>query len=322
MTARAPPTQSTQPTVESSESLMSVFVPISVFEYKGFNTNSKNSSLYKYLLGGCPVRYKKNGKKSFIVVTNNSTYNLRQHSIAYHATQIDAFNAARDLGPEGSRKRQAHGGIGKTDTMDQHVLSSSPRECVQDIIKNKGLVTMTQAQLDSYIVIEVRPFIAVKKPGFLGLFGQLAGNLKIKSPSFFVNLLDKEYHQKKTLLIESLQAAKYVSTTADCCTAHQRSFFCMTVHWIGEDLVLRSACLVVRRIRGSHTYLVIGHAMGNIISEFKISSITSETMTDNGNNFVESFVLFGRKTSNLESESDEEPDGGDNVSEDEFDEEM
>lgn len=162
--------------------------------------------------------------------------------------------------------------------------------------------------------MDMQPFTAVKKEGFLNLFGALSGSLHMKSPSFFVNLLEREYQQKRALLVNALQQAKFVSTTTDCWSAHQRSFLGMTVHWISEDLVRQSACLVVRRIKGSHTYDVLGRAMEAVHSEFKITERIVETTTDSGSNFIKSFAMFGGKNINepadiQENDSEDDDDG-------------
>jgi hypothetical protein len=109
-----------------------------------------------------------------------------------------------------------------------------------------------------------------------------------------VELLNKTYKKSKADLILELEKADYVSTTADCRTSRRRSFLGMTVHWIGQDLDRCSACLDVRRIFGSHTYNVIGKAISDIHTEFKISSKVNCTMTDNGSQRVNvSSVLQG-----------------------------
>jgi len=123
----------------------------------------------------------------------------------------------------------------------------------------------------------------VDKEGFKQLVGGLIGPLVIKSRPFMVQLLDKQYQQTKQNLMSELSKASHVSTTADCWTAHRRSFLGMTVHWLDQDEVTRqSACLGVRRIYGSHTYDVLAKAISEMHAEFKISKKVNLTITDNG----------------------------------------
>lgn len=131
-----------------------------------------------------------------------------------------------------------------------------------------------------------------------------------------VELLKKTYNKSKADLILELDKADYVSTTADCWTSRRRSFLGMTVHWMGQDLDRRSACLGVRRVYGSHTYNVVGKAISNIHTEFKISSKVNCTITDNGSNFLKAFDMFKRPSS-----PEENPAADEDVSHDEDEEE-
>ena len=72
-----------------------------------------------------------------------------------------------------------------------------------------------------------------------------------------VELLKKTYNKSKRDLIWEFEKADYVSTTADCWTSRRQRFLGINVHWMGQDLDRRSACLGVRRIFGSHTFNVL-----------------------------------------------------------------
>lgn len=84
-----------------------------------------------------------------------------------------------------------------------------------------------------------------------------------------------------------------MSTTADCWTAHRRSFIGITVHWIGNDLLRKSACLGIKRIIGSHTYDVIAKSIDDLHNEFGIGGKITSTITDNGSNFIKAFNVYG-----------------------------
>ncbi|KZR96249.1 Uncharacterized protein APZ42_009517, partial [Daphnia magna] len=67
------------------------------------------------------------------------------------------------------------------------------------------------------------------------------------------------------------------------------------IHWIAPDLSRQSACLAVRRVVGTCNYEVIGKLLEAINEEFEITTKLTCTITDNGNNFIKSFKVFGTK---------------------------
>lgn len=111
-----------------------------------------------------------------------------------------------------------------------------------------------------------------------------------------------EIELKKTF--ESLQ---YVSTTAAIWSSHNRSFLGITVHWINpRNLNHEKAAIACKRIKGRHTYDVIGFEMEQIHSAFGLSHRITATVTDNGSNFVKAFKMYAPPEP--EEEEDEEQD--------------
>jgi hypothetical protein len=138
----------------------------------------------------------------------------------------------------------------------------------------------------------MQPISCVSKEGFQELIGPLASPLKIKSPTSFATYLQQEYSKKRTLLTESLESVKTVCTTADCWKSRNgKEYLGMTCHWLGPELQRRSAVLAVRRMKGRITYLELGKEMSSIHREFGLIGKVSETITDNGSNFVKSFKV-------------------------------
>jgi hypothetical protein len=164
------------------------------------------------------------------------------------------------------------------------------------------------------------PLSEVEKPGFARLMNKLVGNLVLKKRTFFTEKLSANFSNTKTRLIMALEKASFVSTTADLWTSRRRAFLGMTVHWVGEDLVRRSACLALRRVIGSHTFDVIAKVMDGVHKEFGISSKVNVTLTDNGSNFLKACRVFGSNA----TESPEVDHHEDNEEEEmaEFDEDM
>lgn len=105
--------------------------------------------------------------------------------------------------------------------------------------------------------------------------------------------VNKRYLAYKQKLKEVLQAVNYVCTTADLWTSRNKSYMGVTCHWIDPvTLERRSACLVIRRVIGSHTYDVIGKLLESIHSEFEIVDKIIVTITDSGANFLKAFREF------------------------------
>ena len=172
----------------------------------------------------------------------------------------------------------------------------------------------------NFIIDDMVPLSEVERPGFARLMKKLVGNLVLKKRTFFTEKLVANYSNTKTRLIMALAEASFVSKTADLWTSRRRAFLEMTVHWLGEDLVRRSACLALRRVIGSHTFDVIAKIIDGIHREFGISSKVNVTLTDNGSNFLKAFRVFGSNTTELQEDGQHE----DNEEEEsaEFDEEM
>ena len=114
-----------------------------------------------------------------------------------------------------------------------------------------------------------------------------------KDRRFYGKLLNSRFRRKKEELKAKLKEAKYVCTTADCWTSRRRSFLALTVHWYTEDLVRKSACLAVRRIKGTHNYSSLAKILEDVHEEYAINKKTTACITDSGSNFIKAFRLFG-----------------------------
>lgn len=138
----------------------------------------------------------------------------------------------------------------------------------------------------------MQPFYVVQKRGFRALIGPLAAPLEIKSPKTYATHLQAAYSKKKDILIKHLETVNFVSTTADCWKSRTgQEYLGMTCHWLGPELQRRSACLAVRRMKGSITYLELATTMQSIHQEFHLIGKVTETITDNGSNFVKAFKV-------------------------------
>ncbi|CAM4605850.1 unnamed protein product [Leuciscus chuanchicus] len=109
----------------------------------------------------------------------------------------------------------------------------------------------------------------------------------------FTGYLDKRYLKMEIELKKTFESLQYVSTTADIWSSHNRSFLGITVHWINpRNLNREKAAIACKRIKGRHTYDVIGFEMEQIHSAFGLSHRITATVTDNGSNFVKAFKMY------------------------------
>ena len=98
-----------------------------------------------------------------------------------------------------------------------------------------------------------------------------------------------------------------MSTTADIWSSHNRNFLGITVHWINPcNFKREKAAIACKRIKGRHTFDVIGFEMEQIHSAFSLSHRITTTVADNGSNFVKAFKMFAPTEPN--EEEDEEQD--------------
>ena len=62
----------------------------------------------------------------------------------------------------------------------------------------------------------------------------------------------------KSIIIKKLCAVNHVATQTDCWAVRQRSYLSVTCHWIDQtSLERQSAALACKRLRGSHTFLLV-----------------------------------------------------------------
>lgn len=90
---------------------------------------------------------------------------------------------------------------------------------------------------------------------------KINNKFKLKDKRYYNKLLYTRFITKKEELKEKLKTAKYVCTTADSLTSRRRSFIAVTAHWLTEDLLRKSGCLAVRRLKGVHNYSTIAKSL-------------------------------------------------------------
>jgi hypothetical protein len=181
---------------------------------------------------------------------------------------------------------------------------------ISDSFSNANLVS--QATIDklvtNLIVQNVLPLALVEKKEFKLLITGLQPNKTTMKRSTLRSRIKAKHDQMMAKLKEILKRQSHVSTTTDCWSAYGKSYIGVTVHWIDQQtLERRSACLALRRMKGSHTYDAIAAELHDIHSKFGIKRKIVKTTTDNGSNFVKAFSVFGVGDSeNLDTDDSEE----------------
>lgn len=166
---------------------------------------------------------------------------------------------------------------------------------------------MTQAKTDdlifNFIVEDCQSFYVLEQPGFRKLITGLTEGLKSMDRVTLFTKVDQGFSAMRDELMEKLAAVQYVCTTADIWTAHGRSFFGMTCHWIDPaSLERKSAALGFARLQGRATYDAIAGRIHEIHVAHGIESKVQTTVADNGSPFVSVFKEFALDAS--ESEDD------------------
>uniref|UniRef100_A0A8C6UZ75 Transposase n=1 Tax=Neogobius melanostomus TaxID=47308 RepID=A0A8C6UZ75_9GOBI len=142
----------------------------------------------------------------------------------------------------------------------------------------------------SFVVEEMLPINTVESPTFRKILSKIpitGGRRPWTDRKTFTGYLDECYLKMESELKKTFESVPYVSTTADIWSCHNRT------------------AIACKRIKGRHTFDVIGFEMEQIHSAFSLSHRITATVTDNGSNFVKAFKMFA-STEPYEEEEDEQ----------------
>jgi len=90
----------------------------------------------------------------------------------------------------------------------------------------KGLIS-------EYVVEDMLPLSTVESPAFRKLIcGLSSAEVSLPDRKSFTTHLDKAFSNMEQRVKSTLDTVRFVCTTADVWTAHNKSFFGLTVHWI------------------------------------------------------------------------------------------
>lgn len=131
--------------------------------------------------------------------------------------------------------------------------------------------------------------------------------MKIMDPKFVMpgrrrvtNLIEKEYQDKRKVLMEKLSAADSVSITIDLWSDRSmRSFVGQTVHFLNESNQFESFTLDMTSFAGRHTGDKIANHCLSVVEGYGIQRKVNYVVTDNAANMLKAFQsipeLFGSR---------------------------
>uniref|UniRef100_A0A3P9QCL5 BED-type domain-containing protein n=1 Tax=Poecilia reticulata TaxID=8081 RepID=A0A3P9QCL5_POERE len=192
----------------------------------------------------------------------NTTSNLRKHLESQHGTV-----KLMEVLPGGSPQRAATGG---PPPLKQQKLNFGAK-----LVRERELKQL----IGRYVAEEMMPLSTADSPSFRAIVNRIS------------TTVDSELNLKA-----ALKELDFVSTTADIWTANANNRSCMgvTLHWIHRATLEHA--LACRRIRGRHTYDVLGAEIENIHSSHGLLNKVVATVMDNGSNFVKAFKVFQPST--------------------------
>uniref|UniRef100_A0A9J8BKG2 Uncharacterized protein n=1 Tax=Cyprinus carpio carpio TaxID=630221 RepID=A0A9J8BKG2_CYPCA len=188
-------------------------------------------------------------------------------------------------------------------------VSPSPAKQVKIDLKASA-TALSAAELNKlvagYIVEDMLPISTVDSESFRRILEKIPTKHGVKLPQrkSFAGYLEREYGIMDANLKAALGDVDFVLTTADILTVNNKSFMGVTVHWINSTLQRNKTALACKRIRGRHTYDVIGAEIEEIHSSYGLHGKVVATVTDNASNLAKTFRVC--QPCNLESESEEE----------------
>ncbi|KAK0059783.1 AC transposase [Biomphalaria pfeifferi] len=121
----------------------------------------------------------------------------------------------------------------------------------------------------NFVIGDMQAFSVVESPEFIKWVTGLQPGKTVMTRKTLTGNIEDEYKTMHDDLQQKLSLVTVVCTTADIWTAHNRSFFGVTVHWIEiSTLERKSAALACSRLRGRHTFDLIAATLEELHSSY------------------------------------------------------
>lgn len=263
----------------------------SIFEYVGILENAGASCKHDVLGFSC-ILCKKNGSRQAPLKTaRSSRSNLKRHMDSRHGTDPAWLAAKAPAVSLASASALVSTFVSPT----KPPLKKQRQTKIGDTFHHRKVVTQAifDNALEELIILEMLPFHCVERGPYLQFFKSTSPDFTVMTRRTLMSRIKKKYTDLKSKLISCLEEADSVATTCDLWSCHGRSFIGVTAHWIDKNALERkSGVLACRRVKGKHTYDVVGSLLSSIHKEFKIHTKVSMTTTDNGSNMVKAFNFY------------------------------
>ncbi|XP_043994868.1 uncharacterized protein LOC122843844 isoform X1 [Gambusia affinis] len=236
-------------------------------------------------------------KKITIKGQAKSLYNLKSHINRKHPTHATQFEEDIKAGSSRGKHRLSVSSSASSQSSQPCAKRARQPSFGETSSKTAGTdvcQSMVDKQIVDLFVHNMLPLHVVESPTFVGLIKMLNPSMTSMSGRTLSRSILACHDQLEEYLIRLLEDIPWVATTADCWSAHNKSYLGLTAHWLDpKTRARRHALLAWTRVKGHHSSDVLAQAMLVTHSKFNLQDKVTRTTTDNGKNFVKTFVQFG-----------------------------
>ncbi|KAB7500078.1 hypothetical protein Anas_07455, partial [Armadillidium nasatum] len=243
-------------------------------------------------------------KKATIKGHTSSFYNLKSHVKRSHRAHFVQFlERIKAFSCRG--KHRSHRSSANSNDMTQSLEPPSKKICLPTNEKASDTLAAckdaSQSLVDSKIVnlfvCNMLPLRVVESPTFVNLIKTLNPTKTAMSHSTLARRIEATHKHLEDYLIRLLKDVPWVATTADCWSVHNKSFLRITAYWLDSKTRKRQyAVLACSQLKEHPTVDVLTEAMLNTHYKFHLQDKVTRITTDNGRNFVKTFVQFRMET--------------------------
>ncbi|XP_077380569.1 uncharacterized protein LOC144020710 isoform X1 [Festucalex cinctus] len=181
--------------------------------------------------------------------------------------------------------------------------SNTSRLSMEESFTHKLNQDKARHMFTRWFVETLSPLKLCEHPYTRELFSYLSPKFQLVSRKTLRRDLDVMKDKAKLAIKKLLSKQKWVATTADSWTVHNRTFLGMTVHWIDRlSLKRKMTTLACRELKVGEKDYLLRRVIHDVHQEFAIVQKVAAITTDNGANFGEA----ERKREEVEEEAEEE----------------